>query len=102
MVGIKPIDTSKPKIGRRMHVFYLQQVRRTPEIFPKAVSPQTAKLGGGFKLRVHAHPSGGLNGGKFSIELGPRCTEAKLQVVKVRGSASFCPSPGWGPALLQS
>ena len=45
---------------------------------------------------------GGLNGGKFSIALGPRCTEAKLQVVKVRGSASFCPSPGWGPALLQS
>ena len=44
LVGIEPIDTAKPKIGRRKD-YYLQQIRRTPGIFSKAVSPLTAKLG---------------------------------------------------------
>ena len=38
----KHIDVAKS--GKRKE-YYLQQVRRTPEIFPKAVSPQIATLG---------------------------------------------------------
>ena len=35
-------------------IYYLLQVRRTPGIFPKAVSPQQ-KNWGSFKLRIHAY-----------------------------------------------
>ena len=42
-MGVRPKDTVKPKVGRR--VYYLQKVTKTPRIVPKAVSPQTAKIG---------------------------------------------------------
>ena len=43
-VGVEPVNTTKPKIGRRKNLF-LQQIRRTLRILPKAMSLQTAKLG---------------------------------------------------------
>ena len=45
MVGNEATDTTKSKFVKGTFADYLQQVRRTPGIFPKAASPQTAKLG---------------------------------------------------------
>ena len=45
LVGVQPVDTAKPKVGRRKGYCHMQQVRKNTGIFPKAVSPQTAKLG---------------------------------------------------------
>ena len=39
LVGVEPIDTTKPKMGRRRIYYDFQQVRGTPGTFPKAVSP---------------------------------------------------------------
>ena len=63
-------------------IYYLQQVRRTLEIFPKAVSPQQPNWGRS-KLRVHAYSWRGLSRGEFSMELGQKSTEAKLQLTEV-------------------
>lgn len=41
-------------LGEKRICYYLQQVRRTPAIFPKAVSPETAKSWK-FKLRAHTY-----------------------------------------------
>ena len=41
-MGVEPKDATKSGEGR---IYYLQYVRRTPGIFPEAVSPGTAKLG---------------------------------------------------------
>ena len=43
LVGIRPKDTTKPKIERKKD--YLQQVRRTLGIFSKAVFPRILRLG---------------------------------------------------------
>lgn len=42
LLGVEPKDTTEPKIRRGE---YIIAVRRMLEIFPKAVSPQTAKWG---------------------------------------------------------
>ena len=44
MVGVEPVGTTKSKIGER-RIYYLQQVRIIPGVFPKVGSPQTAALG---------------------------------------------------------
>ena len=44
LVGVEPKDTTKPKLRRRKDLLPAAS-RGTPGIFPKAVSPQTAKLG---------------------------------------------------------
>ena len=49
LVGVAPIDTTKRRLGER-RIYYLQQVRRTPGIFPKAASPQQQNWGS-FKLK---------------------------------------------------
>ena len=53
LVGIKPKDTTKPKSRKRKDLLFAK-VRGTPGIFPKAVSPQTAKLGK-FSGNMHIH-----------------------------------------------
>lgn len=45
--------TAKSKSEGRAHS--LQEVRRTPGIFPKVVSIQTAKLGKGLGWYIHIH-----------------------------------------------
>lgn len=52
LMDVKPIDTTKPKIRRRKDL--LLAASKIPEIFPKVVSAQTAKLEK-FKLREHAY-----------------------------------------------
>ena len=45
MVDVKPLDATKPKIRRRKYLLLLAASKENTQIFPKAVSPQKAKLG---------------------------------------------------------
>ena len=51
-MSAKPKNTTTTKIEGR--VYFLHKVRRTPEIFPKAVSGPETKWAS-FKLKVHAY-----------------------------------------------
>ena len=46
-------------LGGEERIYYLQQVRRTPRIFPKALSPQQQNRGS-LKVSVHAYSWRGL------------------------------------------
>ena len=54
MVGVGPVDTTKPKMGRRKDLLVFASNEENLGIFLKAVSSETAKLES-FKLRVHAY-----------------------------------------------
>ena len=73
---------------REIRIYYLQQVRRTPGIFSKAVSPQTAKCGS-FKQRVHAYSLKGLGGMCIFMkgELSKR--DFSLELVQNRQSPNY-------------
>jgi len=51
-VSEKPKNTTTTKIEGR--IYFLKQVKRTPEIFPKAVSGPKTKWAS-FKLKLHAY-----------------------------------------------
>ena len=87
LVGVRPNDTTKPEIKRREDSL-LFQLRRTPVIFPKAVSLEQQNWGS-FKLRVHAYSWRGLGKGEFSIALGPRSTE--LWLIDIRKANIIIP-----------
>ena len=82
LIGIKPKDTQPSHRWREGRIYYLQQVRRTLGIFPKAISPQQQNWGS-FKLRVHAYSWRGLSRGEFSIVLEQRLTESRLYLIEV-------------------
>ena len=73
--------TAKPQ-SREGRIYYLQQVRRTLGIFPKATSPQQQNQGS-FKLRAHAYSWRGLSREEFSIDVEQRLTESRLYLIEV-------------------
>ena len=70
-------------------------------MFPKAVSPQTVKVGEVFKLRVHTYSGRGLNRREFSIELEPVQQNPNFSGLKSGESmSSFHLPPGWRTQFL--
>ena len=75
----------KTKPSQRLEerrIYYLEQEREVPKIFPKTVSPQQHNWGS-FKPREQSYSWRSVSRGEFSAELENRLTESKLQLTEV-------------------
>lgn len=89
-------EAAKPKL--RKIYYFLQQVRRTSRIFPKAVSTQQQELGN-FKPKGTCILWRGLSRGKFQHRLrGKGQQNPSFSWLRSGESvSSFHPLPGWEP-----